>query len=514
MKRYRKHINFIVGLLLIAALISGCASSPAKESNEGSDKETDAPKGYKEEIIIGVVQNPTNLDPQHNTANASRVITHTMYNSLTFMDTLNKTLKPCLAESWENPSDDVYVFNLRKGVKFHNGNEMTAKDVLYSFERAATMAAAKPYVSEVKNIEIIDDYKIKMTLNAPSAVFLTNISHAVASIIPEGSGDTLSDNPIGTGPYKYVEWLTDNYVLVERFEDYFDGAKPTKYIKFRVIPDHTARNLALEAGDIDVSHNASGASDFSSLQDRDDITMSETRSVISEYFAMEVEKPPFDDVHARKAVAYALDKSYTESAFPLPYDITKSILLPDVFGYNDNVKTYDYNIEKAKEELALSKYPKGFEFNCYTTKNRARYAELLQYNLSEIGIKMNMEYVENVQAQCSPGYTGAHITSINFPALDPDIIFKYIHSGYKGKGGNLTWYENPRIDELVEQGRIELDEAKRKAIYFEIQDILAEDLPIIPLHNSTIMVAFKSNVHNAEVEPTSVPYYFNVYAEE
>lgn len=515
MKKPLRRMALMMCMLLVAGLLFGCSGNQANvQTNEPESKnEPVGEKGVKEEVIIGVVQNPTNLDPHHNTANASRIITHCMYNSLTFMDTNTKELLPALAESWEMPSDNEYIFKLRKGVKFHDGRDMTAKDVKYSLERCASMPAANSYVSSIKNIDIIDDHTIKLTLDGPSSTLLLSLSHCVTSIIPEGSGDTAADKPIGTGPYKYVEWLTDNYVLLERFDDYFEGAKPTKYIRFRIIPDHAARNLALEAGDIDVSHNASGAADYSNLMNRDDITLTSTRSVITEYFAMQVEKPPFDDIHARRAVAYALDRAYVKTAFQVPYEESKSILTRDVFGYNDNVKTYEYNIDKAKEELAKSKYSNGFEFNCYTTRNRQRYVELLQYSLSEVGIKMNVEYVENVQSQCKPGYTGAHITSVSYPALDPDVIYSYLHSSKKGAGGNLTWYENARVDELLEKGRTEIDPEKRKAIYYEIQDIIAEDLPIIPLHNSTTAVACRSNVKNAEVHPTTVPYYYNVYAE-
>ena len=515
MKRYRKHVNFILGLLLIATLLSGCSSSPTTEPDEGLDKETENPKGYKEEIIIGVPQNPASLDPHFNVANATRIITHCMYNSLTFMDTNKQELLPALAESWEMSEPNEYIFKLREGVKFHNGKDMTAKDVKYSLERCAEMVAVSSYVSAITNMDVIDDHKIKITLEGPSATFLLSLSHCATSIIPEGSGDTAADDPIGTGPYKHVEWLTDNYVLLERFDDYFDGAKPTKYIKFRVIPDHTARNLALEAGDIDVSSNANGAADYSSLMNRDDIVLTSTCSVITEYFAMQVEKPPFDDIHARKAVAYAFDKdTYINSAFQVPYNNAKSLLTSDVFGYNDDVKTYDYDIEKAKEELAKSKYPNGFEFDCYTTKNRQRYIELLQHNLADIGIKMNVEYVENVQSQCKPGYTGAHITSINYPTLDPDAAYNYLHSSKKGGGGNLTWYENARVDKLLDMGRSEIDTEKRKAIYYEIQDILAEELPIIPLHNSIVAVGAAKCVKNAEAHPTAVPYYYDVYCEQ
>jgi peptide/nickel transport system substrate-binding protein len=480
----------------------------------GGAKEEAVPQGVlKEELVIGVIQNPRSLDPHHSRANASRLITFCMYNSLVFLNADTATIEPDLAESWTTPAPNVYVFKLRKDVKFHDGRTMTAKDVEYSFKRAATFPDARPFVAGITETKVIDDLTFQVTLDKPSPVFLNNISDAIVSIIPDGSGDTAGTKPIGTGPFKFVEWSTDNYVLLDRHDDFYKGAKPTKRLRIRVIPDNTARNLALEARDLDIAHQIQNA-DYSMLEKAAHVTVYKTPSVLVEYIGMQVEKPPFDDIHARRAVAYALNKdAYIQAIFGGDYLNAKSFVNSNVLGYHDKIRVYEHSLQKAKEELALSKYKNGFEFDLFTTRARGVYTEALQHDLSKVGIKMNVIFVENVQSHCSPGYQGAHITSVQYPSLDPDMMYRYLHSQQKGTGLNLAWYGNAKVDNLLERGRSEMNTATRVAIYKEIQDIIADELPYIPLHSIQAMIGALSNVKGVDAEATTVHYFYDAYYE-
>lgn len=508
MKKQRKILALFLSVLLVVGSMVGCS----KESKETTSEKSGT--GYKEEVIVAIVGNPTALDPHKTTSNKTRRIGVQIYEPLLNFDVDKKQVVPRLAKSWEMPSDHEYIFKLRDDVTFHNGAKMTAKDVKYSYERCLTMPAARPFVDAIKGMEIIDEYTIKITLKQPSPVFLGNICHGVTAIIQEGSGDKVPDEPNGTGPYKFVEWAVDDYVLLERFDGFWGGQKATKTIRIRIIPDNNARNLALEAKDIDLGIAISNA-DYSSIESNKDLIVAKEPTVLVEYLAMNVSKPPFNDVHVRKAVAYALNKdAIVKGIYQGDVISVKSMINPLVFGYDPDVKSYEYNVEKAREELAKSKYPNGFEFDCYTTKSRGRYTEAVQYDLSVIGIKMNVEFVQNVQSTISGGYEGAHITSIQYPTFDPDQIYRYMHSSTHGPGGNLTWFANQKMDKLLEKSRVEMEAEKRAAIIKEVQEILYQDVPAVPILSRLTISGYVKELGGFRPHPTTVDRIFDIYVKE
>lgn len=519
MKNYKIVITLCLTLLLLAGLIAGCSTKTAETPKEpaGNDAETTveptSETKYKDEVIIGVPSNPTTFDPHSSTAKAMLRVTVNIYETLFEFDVDTKEVKPKLVKSWEMPADNEYIFYLRDDVKFHNGNPMTVNDVVYSLQRCIDMPAANTFVMAIDKMEAIDDYTLKVTLKEPSPTFLNNLTNGTVSIIPEGSGDTINENPIGTGPFKFVEYAVDDYVLLERTDNYWGEQSPTKRIRIRIIPDHNARNMAVEAGDIDISIQIYSV-DYTNLKMNDDIVVHKEPSVQVEYLAMNTQEVPFDDVHARRAVAYALNvNGVVEDIYAGDVAIAKSFVSSEVIGYNDNVKTYEYNIEKAKEELAKSKYPEGFEFTLYTTKSRARYTEALQYDLSVIGITMNVEFVQNVQSAIMGGYKGGHITGITYDSFDIDGAYRYLHSDSVGAGGNLTWYSNPKMDELLGKTRTEMDPVKRAQVVSDIQDLLYEDVPMVPLFARISTSGYVKGTQGYRPAPNEVDVLVNTYVE-
>ncbi len=507
MRKQRKIIALLLVVMMLVVLMVGC--SPKEEEEPAASG-----GGYAEEVIVSVGAAPPALDPNISTANASRRFYCHVYEPLLKFDPATKSPQPWLAESWEEPAPGEYIFKLREGVKFHNGETLTAADVKYTYERCLTLPAPLPFVEIIDKIEVVDDLTVKITLKDPSPIFLGNICHDVTSIVKEGSGDGLADNPNGTGAYIMVEHKVDDYVLFERFDDYWGGVKPTKRIRMRIIPDNNARNLALEAGDIHVGvmlHNA----DHSSLKNNPDFIIFEEPTNVSEFFSMNVSKPPFDDVHARRAVAYAMNKeAIVNGIYEGDVVNIKSLISPSAFGYDPDVKHYEYNVDKAKEELAKSKYPDGFEFDCYTTSSRGKYTEALQYDLSQIGITMNVEFVQNVDAVIDGGYKGAYITSGSFPTYDGDLIYRFVHSSNLGAGGNRAFYENPKIDELMDATRAEMNTAKREQLFKEVQEILYEDAVYLPILSKINKIGAVKGIGGIKPDPATIDYFGDVYLEQ
>ena len=507
-----------VAMLLCCLMLVGLAACNGGSEQEPLQKETSQEIGQegqseiniKETFNVGAVSQPSSFDPQRSTDVASVLATKLLYNNLLVVDFETGEFAPQLAESWEQPSDAEYVFNLRQGVKFHDGSDFNADDVLYTFERGNDMPATSSKLVNVKSVEKIDDYTVKINLNNPSAIFLKNIAHSSMMIIPEGSGDRLAQDPIGTGPFAFFENLTDSYVKVERFEEYWDGPKPSKYIVLNIYPEVASRLMALEAGDVQFCYNPL-PSDIEIFRANPKLEIVQFPSAAVEYLAFDVSKPPFDDIHARRAVAYAIDRqALIDGAYEGMHTINESPIPPVSFGYNADLPAIEYNLEKAKEELALSKYPDGFEFNVYTTKSRSTPGQLLQHYLSQIVITMNIEFVNAVPAHAAAGFAGALWSSAQNVSLDGSDL--YMRFG-TGAGQNYYNYSNPEFDRLMLESEIELDVEKRRVLIEEAQEILMDDMPWFPLWNQTFQYAIDKNLKGMIPGATTDYNFTNCYVE-
>ena len=512
MKKFPQFLTILLCCLLLIGVMAACSKSSSKTSSkvEMPPGAVMGPNGkpIKEEIIIGIQSDPVSLDPHFGTENASRRHTNMIFERLVFFNASTGKVEPAIAQSWDINGKE-FTFHLRKDIKFHNGKQLTAADVKYSLDRMKTMPRAATYVVNVDKVEIVNDYTVKVTLKSPSPVFLNNLSIMIAAIIPEGSGDTIAKNPIGCGPYKFVEWKQDDFIVYERFNDFFGGAKPSPRIRFRTIPDNAARLLALEAGDIDLCYGVHLA-DYTMLENRSDIILYKTSTTNLEYMAFETTKPPFNNVHARRAVAHAINKdAYIKGIFRGEYLNLHSILLPGDPAYR-KVDYAEYNPAMAKEELAKAGSPNGFSFTVASTAARSNYIEPIQYDLAQVGIKMTFDIVSNVPSYAAGAYSGAIITSTSMPELDGGVLSEFLHS--KG-GSNQSRYSNPRVDKLFDAANVEMDPTKRAAMLGEISEIIAAEVPIHPMHALVYIDGANSHVKGVEVHSSSICYYYNIYYE-
>lgn len=494
----------LVSVLIIITFTTGCfeRGEPVIERGEESQ--------YAEELIATIAAAPSTFDPNKTTQLAVARFTNHVYETLVKFDRNSMSVVPWLAESWEQPAPNEYIFHLREGVKFHNGEDFTSEDVKYTYERCKEMPGALPYVALIETIEIIDTLTLKITLKNPSPIFLNDLTRSVTAIIKKDQGDVIIENPNGTNAYKMVEYKVDDYILLERFDDYWGGKKLSKFIRLRLITDNNARNLAVEAGDIHIGIQATNA-DYTALENNPNIKVLATPTVNLEYLAMNVTKPPFDDIHARKAVAYAFNKELiVDGIYEGDAIIAESLIVPSAFGYDPDVNHYEYDVDKAKEELAKSKYSKGFKFKCYTTASRGKYTEALQYDLSLIGIDMEVEFVQNVASTIGAGYEGACITSNSFPSFDADPIYQLLHSTTHGTG-NYSWYANPVMDKLLDNSKSEMDVEKRKQIFKEVQQIAYEDAMAVPILTRIAKAAIDKRVKGFEPDPGTIDMFTDAY---
>lgn len=517
--RKNKFIVVLICIVVLTMLVSGCSKPKDKlETNTETTDVSDASASEgKSEIIIGVQQDATSLDPHAQNEIAAGKIMRLLYNRLTYVNLESGEIEGDLAESWEQVSDTEFKFKLHEGVKFHDGSDLTSKDVKFSLERARESARVKSYLADLGEIIIEDDYNITLTTKAPSAVFLTNLAHNGISIIPEGSGDDFGDNPIGTGPYKLVEHIPSDRIVIERFDDYFAGPTKTERFILRVIPEPSARVIALETGEIDIAEDIDPI-DVEKVEQNKNLTLLQTPSVGMEYFGFNFNKSPYENLLVRQAFAHAINKQAIVDAVLNGQGVpAKTVVGTGVPGFYDGMEGFEYNPEKAKELLTEAGYPDGFDTTVYITgSDRVLTAQLIQSDLAEIGVNLEIEQFESsalFDAVNNGRQTTYILTWSNSTGDCHNSIFPVFHSSNHGATGNRMWYTNEKVDELIEEAVKEFDNDKRMELYKEVQELVVNDAPWIPLFHKVTSVGVNSHIKGLTLDPGSMHIYKNVYYE-
>ena len=496
----KKKFGLLVTIILSMLFLVACGGNGDKK--EGAD--AGASTG-KDTLVIAQGADAKSLDPHASNDNPSSRIRVQIYDRLMDLDD-NGVPQPMLAESWERPDDKTIIFHLRKGVKFHNGDEMKASDVKFSLERALASPEVSHILTGINGVEVLDDYTVKVTTEKPMAAILNNLAHTTIAILSEKAtkeaGDKFGQNPIGTGPYKFVSWQSGDRITLEAFPEYWQGEAPTKNVIFRNIVEDTNRTIGLETGELDIVYDISGM-DKNKLKDDDRFVLIEGPQASLTYLGFNMKKAPYDNPKVREAISYAIDqKPIIDTVFLGAGEAANSIIGPNVWGYYD-VEKYTQDIEKAE-----AGYPDGFKAKIWVNDNPVRRdtAVILQDQLKQIGIDLAIETVE-WGAFLDGTARGDHemfLLGWGTVTRDPDYgMYELISTATMGAAGNRSFYSNPTVDKLLEEGRTELDPEKRKAIYKEIQEIIRKDIPmymiIYPLQN----VVTQKNIKNFKLDPAN-----------
>ena len=501
----KKKFGLLVTIILSMLFLVACGGNGDKK--EGAD--AGASTG-KDTLVIAQGADAKSLDPHASNDNPSSRIRVQIYDRLMDLDD-NGVPQPMLAESWERPDDKTIIFHLRKGVKFHNGDEMKASDVKFSLERALASPEVSHILTGINGVEVLDDYTVKVTTEKPMAAILNNLAHTTIAILSEKAtkeaGDKFGQNPIGTGPYKFVSWQSGDRVTLEAFPEYWQGEAPVKNVVFRNIVEETNRTIGLETGELDIIYDIQGM-DKNKLKDDDRFVVIEGPQVSMTYLGFNMKKAPYDNPKVREAISYAIDqKPIIDTVFLGAGEPANSIIGPNVWGYYD-VEKFTQDVAKAKALLAEAGYPNGFKAKIWVNDNPVRRdtAVILQDQLKQIGIDLAIETVE-WGAFLDGTARGDHemfLLGWGTVTRDPDYgMYELISTATMGAAGNRSFYSNPTVDKLLEEGRTELDPEKRKAIYKEIQEIIRKDIPmymiIYPLQN----VVTQKNIKNFKLDPAN-----------
>lgn len=455
-------------------------------------------KGGKSEelstLVVGIPQDlEDSLDPHKAVAAGTKEILFNVFEGLLKPD-CEGNLIPAVAENYSISDDGLkYTFTIRSGIKFHNGNPVTAEDVQYSIEKSAGMTGETSLISAFSNIESVDiedDSTVSITLKTPDIDFPAYVANTNACIIPKDntSADT---NPIGTGPYMYVSRSPQENIILKSFPEYWGDAANIENITIKIIPDADSIVMNLNGGGVDMFARLS-STQVAQLSDSFDILEGEMNLVQAVYLNHKVK--PFDDVRVCKALTLAIDK---EEIFDLTSDgkgfpVASSMFPAFKKYYVDLNDKYEKNIDEAKKLLEEAGYPDGFEFSMVIPSNYQPHidtAQVIAEQLKQIGVTANIQLIE-WNSWLSDVYSGrnfeATVVGVDASSLTAAAMLDRFRSD---ASNNFTNYSNAKYDEICSQIHAEKDDAKRTQMYGQLQEILCDDAANVYIQDMAEFVA-------------------------
>lgn len=456
-------------------------------------------------LTVGQEEEPDTLEPHNLTAAAAGLIGYTVMPGLVWWD-YDLGISPMIAESWETSEDGlIWTFHLRPNLVFHNGKPCTAAEVVRNFEHIIDPEGGSflaPDYESVASVEAPDDTTVVFTLKESFAPFLAILTNRCA-ITDMDAYD--ANTPIGTGPFKIASWTRGTGVVLEAHDGYWEEGLPlASRVNWNFYPESDSRVLALQAGEIDVVH-AVPKQQIDTVKQDGSIIVDPIPGVGHDYIAFNCAEGPFSDVRMRKAVAHAIDKEIIVEGALWGFGQATNIPFPETSPWYVETAGYEYDPEKAKALMEEAGFGGGLDLDMPLPNFSPMpvVAELVQADLAEIGINLRLVQTEWATYWPETYLKGQFdITVMEYtPRVDPDQTF---YPRYHSEGvHNATKYSNPRMDELLEQGRRVTNQEERKAIYDEVQTILVDELPWLWLFLPDIAMGWRTNVTGFRQHPAS-----------
>jgi peptide/nickel transport system substrate-binding protein len=533
---FRKSLVLLLVLAMVAGITASCAPTAAPQTKP---------------LVWGMLSDIETLNPILSEASNETDILNGIFSTLIKVNE-NLEFVPHLLTELPQQSDDglEYSFTLREGVLFHDGVELTSADVKFMYEMKMAENNAVPSRAmweKIADFTIADDYNFTITLNEVDVTWLEGWAYAGAMIVPKHiveeefaaggneltKGGDFSRNPVGSGPYKFVEWKTNEFIVLEAYDDFFLGKPEIERVVFKIVPDTNTMYAQFQTGDIDIYDRAMPSLYKEFLQLKDDgmdIEVHNFPSFIYMHASFNLRLPVFQDKAVRQALNYAFPKQdYIETVLDGVGTIAHSDTPPMSWAYNPNVKQYDYNPEKAALLLDEAGWIPGddgvrekdgvrLEFTMSTNtgrKEREDFQDIAKQEWEAIGAKVDIQNFE-----------GAAMGDI-LNNLDFDIIIFAWQAGFDpntetlwhsrqqpdkyGTGQNYVGLENQRLDELLEAGVQETVQDRRIEIYHNVQEILAEEVPSIFVYFFNTVIAVPGNLENFKPNSTQANSTWNMY---
>ncbi len=532
----RRSFLRLTGLTAGAAALAACAPAPAAApvapaaqpvaTSAPAAAPTAAPAAAKpKQIVVAQYADAVSLDPHDTNDNASYGPEKLMFEGLVGFNE-KMEMQALLAEKWDaSPDAMTFTFYLRKGVKFHDGTPFNAAAVKYNFDRVTNPDnKLKRYglYKVIAKTEVVDEYTVKFTMVEPFGAMLATFAHPAGGIVSPAAAKQGADapafgkKPMGTGPYKFVEWVPGDHLTVEKFADYWNpeqGAKVDRFV-IKPVPEAGTRISMLQAGDAQFINTVPYAQ-VKLVKDSSEVSVAENEAIYTYWVALNTQKPPFNDKRVRQALNYAVDKQAIIDAVLSGYGkMIDSPLAPRVWGYK-SVKTYPYDLKKAKELLAQAGVTSA-KTTLWASDNTEskQVAVALQGQLKEVGFDVE---VVNMEA--------ATLSAERFKKFDENKSMMN-YAGWSPSTGDADWglrpllakeswppasfnlpfWDNADFDAQIKAGLITADPEKRKAAYAKAQEIVMEEAPWIFLWVNTVLGGINNKCGGMVIQPDGIAY--------
>ncbi|WP_391119597.1 glutathione ABC transporter substrate-binding protein [Psychrobacillus sp. L3] len=498
-------------VLLLTLLIAGCSTGKEENTTEGS-KNSSAKDGST--LVIARLSDAESLDHQFmSTINAASITHGKIYEGLVGRDK-NAEIQPLLAKEYKQVDDTTWEFKLREDVKFHDGTDFNADAVKKTFDRMLDPNVGSPKAAlfkMVKEVKVVDDHTVQFLLSEPYSPLLSILaSHEGGIISPkaiEKYGKEQIKEPDGTGPFVFESWTPGQEIVLKKNESYWGTKAKVDKVVFKVVPEETTRVSMLETGEAQIAEPLSVPM-METVEASKNSEVYRSEGFGTEYIGFNVKNEKLSDVRVRKAISHAVEMdSILKGVYNNVGSEANSLMGSKVFGYNPDMKTYEYNLNEAKKLLAEAGYPDGFEITLKTMDSRERInvAEVLQSQLKGIGIKLNIEVLEygTFVEQVNAGNSEMFIISWRNATGDADYNqYNLFHTNSIGGAGNTFFYSNKEVDGILDAARMEKDQEKRIELYAKAQKLEMDDALYIPIRVIENLAATAKGVEGFSISPS------------
>lgn len=485
-------------VLATIALAAACATPP---------RAPDRP------IVVAVRTSPANLDPGIGVDDTSLRVDQLVFSSLLEIDERLEVV-PDLAVRFETTDDQTFVAGIPQGVRFHDGREMTADDVAFTFRRfldPAFVSAKKGAYRDLASVDVVDRYTVAFHLHAPTPSFPVNL---VMGIVPEGTGAEASRAPIGSGPYRLTAFAPDDHVTLERFDDYYRGPARNSGIVLEVIPDDTMRGLELRKGDVDLVVNDMPPDLIHSLSAEPGLQMVTAPGTDWAYLGLNLRDDALADRRVRQAIGYGIDTEAIASYLRRGLARPTAGVVPDMsWAHADDAFQFTHDPDRARALLDEAGYrdPDGpgpeprlrLTLKTSTAEESRLQATVIQQQLAEAGIAIDLRSYEFATLMADVLRGNVQLYLLQFTGVsDPDMLRRLYHSSQMPPNGfNRGRYASADADALIDRATTTLDPAVRLAAYQEAQRVIARDAPVISLWAKTNVVIAQDEIRGIALSP-------------
>jgi peptide/nickel transport system substrate-binding protein len=488
-------IGFWAAVGLTAA---ACATTPA------------APRG---DLVVAMGNAPTSLDPGIALDEASQKLQQLLFSSLLRIDDHLRVV-PDLATRFEAEGPQTYIAEIPPGVHFHDGREMTAEDVAFTFRRfldPAFVSGRKGAYGDLASVEVRDRYRVAFHLKRPAASFPINL---VMSIVPTGTGAEAGRHPVGSGPYRLREFVADDHVSLEPFAGYYRGAPANAGLTFKIVPDETMRGLELRKGSVDLVINDMSPDLVASLRDLPRLKVVTAPGTDYAYLGFNLRDPILADVRVRQAIGEAIDIGAIVTYLRRGLAVPATSLVPSMsWAHANDLAPMPHDPARARALLDAAGYPDPgggrprlrLTLKTSTSEPYRVQAAVIQRDLSEVGIDCTIRTSEFSTLMADVLNGSVQLYTLQWVGVtDPDILRRVFHSAQVAPVGfNRGYYRNPDVDRLIDEATGAATEADRARLYMAAERAIAADVPYVSLWSRINTIVAQADLTGLSLTPTA-----------